>query len=196
MSKGVTIRFDNRDLSGIRQSLRATQRDLAMASARAINKIATQAQRDASKAIRSQVRLTAPTVNKKLRITQRATPESPVAVISAPRRGVLLSTFRASAIGREPIKVKVKPGGGAKVVSGKPGLYKPFWMVLPYSNVWAIVQRRKTPGPRGGWIEVLYGPSVSQVWRSVMVDLVPQIETNLVKLVAQDLTYLVLRRKS
>ncbi|GAB5451833.1 MAG: hypothetical protein Hals2KO_21610 [Halioglobus sp.] len=54
--------------------------------------------------------------------------------------------------------MKVKPSGSPKVLSSEH-----FYMILPKSKRLGIVRRREKPGKKGGMIEVLYGPSMSQV---------------------------------
>jgi len=147
----------------------------------AINKAAPKVRTMASSAIRSQVRLKAAYVKGKLTIT-KATRLKLSGAIRADSRGLLLSKFSTDTkvsgdkIGwilpppmpAQGIKVKVKPSGPSKPLSSDH-----FYMVLPNSHALAIVRRRATPGPKGGKIDVLYGPSVSQVFNTVRDDVLP-----------------------
>lgn len=148
----------------------------------AINKSAPKVRTKASSAIRTQVRLTASYVKDKLTIT-RATRLNLSGAIQTPSRGLLLSKFSTDTqvasdkiswlippeVPSRGIKVKVKPVGTPKPL-GKDY----FYMVLPNSRALAITRRRETPGPKGGMIDVLYGPSISQVFNTVRDDVLPE----------------------
>lgn len=148
----------------------------------AINKAAPQVRTKASAAIRTQVRLKAGYVRDRLTI-RRATRQNLNGAIRTPSRGLLLSKFSTDTRitsdkvswlipPDEPargIRVKVKPEGPIKPLSDDH-----FYMVLPKSRALAIVRRRETPGPRGGKIKVLYGPSLSQVFNTVRDDVLPE----------------------
>lgn len=145
----------------------------------AINKTAPKIRTRASIAIRSQVRLTAAYVRDRLTI-RKATRTNLTGAIQTPSRGLLLSRFstdpliagdkvdwiKPPLVPAGGIKVKVKPDGPAKTVGGKP-----FYMVLKNSRAIGIV-RRIGSGRRG--IEVLYGPSLSQVFNTVRDDVLPE----------------------
>ena len=150
----------------------------------AINRAAPKVRTTSSRAIRAQVRLRASYVKSRL-IIRRASRTNLSGAISTPSRGLLLSKFSTdSQVSGEKIswlkppnepargiRVKVKPSGPTKAVGGDP---KPFYMVLPNSGALAIVRRRTTSGPRGGKIDVLYGPSLSQVFNTVRDDVLPE----------------------
>jgi hypothetical protein len=154
----------------------------------AINRAGPTIRTAASSEIRSQVRLSASYVRDRLTF-RRATRANLEGRISAPKRGLLLSRFSTDAlvagekvswikpppVPARGIRVKIKPTGAAKVVGGGSKIDgKPFFMVLPNSRALAIVGRRAESGPRGGKIQVLYGPSLSQVFEDVAEDLTPQ----------------------
>ncbi|MCB0056733.1 MAG: phage tail protein [Caldilineaceae bacterium] len=148
----------------------------------AINKAAPKVRTKASSAIRTQVRLAAAYVNEKLTIT-RATRQKLSGAIQTPSRGLLLSKFSTDtqvasdkigwlippAVPARGIRVKVKPVGTPKPLSNDH-----FYMVLPNSRALAIARRREKPGPKGGKIDVLYGPSISQVFNTVRDDVLPE----------------------
>ena len=145
----------------------------------AINKTAPKIRTRASSAIRSQVRLTAAYVRDRLTI-RKAMRTNLTGAIQTPSRGLLLSRFstdpliagdkvdwiKPPLVPAGGIKVKVKPDGEAKAVGGKP-----FYMVLKNSRAIGIV-RRIGAGRRG--IEVLHGPSLSQVFNTVRDDVLPE----------------------
>lgn len=124
-----------------------------------------------SSAIRQQVKLSAGYVKENLS-EDFASRKKLTGRVKTPSRGLLLtrySTVSAIAkggkwLGPRPdvpargIKVKVKPTGSPKTLSKEH-----FYMVLPTSQRLAIARRRASPGKKGGLIEVLYGPSLSQV---------------------------------
>lgn len=148
----------------------------------AINRSAPKVRTRASSAIRTQVRLQAKYVNDRLTIT-RATRQNLSGAIQTPSRGLLLSKFSTDTqvssdkvswlipppLPARGIKVKVKPTGTSKPLSNDH-----FYMILPNSRALAIVRRRETPGPKGGKIDVLYGPSISQVFNTVRDDVLPE----------------------
>lgn len=154
----------------------------------AINKAGPKVRTRASREIRSQVRLKAADVNRRLKF-ERATSGKLEGRIRAPSRGLLLSRFATNRQVADPnirwlspppepprgIKVKVKPRGGTeKVTGGSDVAGKPFYMVLPNSRRLAIAARRRTSGPEGGEIKVFFGPSLSQVWTDVKDDVQPE----------------------
>ena len=148
----------------------------------AINRAAPKVRTKANSAIRTQVRLTAAYVRDRLTIT-KATRQKLSGAIQTPSRGLLLSKFSTDTqVSSEKItwlippptpargiRVKVKPTGTTKPLSSKA-----FYMVLPNSRALAIVSRRDKPGPKGGMIDVLYGPSLSQVFNTVRDDVLPE----------------------
>lgn len=150
----------------------------------AINRSAPKVRTKASQAIRTEVRLQAAYVNQRL-VIRKASRANLSGAITTPSRGLLLSKFSTDSQVSgdkvswikppdEPprgIRVKVKPSGPIKAVGGDP---KPFYMVLPKSRQLAIVRRRQTLGAQGGEIEVLYGPSLSQVFNTVRGDVLPE----------------------
>ncbi len=156
----------------------------------AINKAGPKIRTRASREIRDQVRLKAGYVNKRLKF-QRSRGQTLEGRITAPSRGLLLSKFstdsrvagdniswvRPPDEPKRGIRVKVKPRGGTKAVSGDGETKgKPFYMVLPKSRRIGIAARRLSPGPEGGKIKVFYGPSLSQVFNDVKDDMTPEAE--------------------
>lgn len=153
----------------------------------AINKSTTPVRQLAQTRIREQINLKASYVKGRLKVT-KATNKNLVGKILTNPQGILLSRFSTDAAVRnfsggskpeEPargIRVKVKPKGATKSVSGKPGEIdgKPFFMILPKSGALAIVGRKTTLGKRGGKIKVFSGPSVSQVFTDVKDEVLPE----------------------
>lgn len=143
----------------------------------AINKAAPKIRTRASREIRNQVRLSASYVNDRLSI-RKATRKRLDGAITTPSRGLLLSRFSDDPqVANESIAwikpppqpfggmfVKVKPTGGAVKV-GRGGESKPFYIVLKNSRALGIARRTA-----GGSINVLHGPSLSQVFNTVRDD--------------------------
>lgn len=152
----------------------------------AINKTAPKIKTAASKAIRTQVRLSAAYVGDRLTV-RKATRAKLSGAISTPSRGLLLSRFSTDAtvasdkVGwiRPPlvpaggIKVKIKPSGGAKGAPGV-GTNKPFYIVLNKGQNIGIAARIGS-GRKG--IHVFSGPSLSQVFATVRDDVLPSART-------------------
>jgi hypothetical protein len=149
----------------------------------AINRTATKTRsgtklksgQSASARIRSQVRLSASYVNKRLTI-KKASRKELRGELRALYRGVLLSRYSTNAIIRNDgikkstlqvpkppprgIRVKVKPKGSTEALSNDF-----FYMRLKGSGVIAIARRTGTGKGRG--YEVPYGPSVGQAFRGL-----------------------------
>jgi hypothetical protein len=168
----------------------------------AINKTAPKIKTLSSSEIRTQVRLSASYVGDKITIT-KATKQKLEGRIKTASRGLLLSKFstdtqvageKVSWLLPPPmpprgIKVKVKPSGTTK----SPGPTT-FYMVLPISRALAIVKRKTTPGPRGGNIDVLYGPSISQVFSDVRQDVLPAAGKELTAQLLDAMRYLLVKQ--
>lgn len=145
----------------------------------AINKTLPKMRTASSREIRRQVRLSASYVNERL-LVRRATVQRLSGAISASQRGLLLSRFsndatiasdkvswlRPPLVPKAGIKVKVKPDGAPKPVKAQNG-NKPFYIVLNKGqNVGIAIRQGKS---RKG-IDVLSGPSLSQVFDTVRTD--------------------------
>lgn len=144
----------------------------------AINKAAPKVRTRSSSAIRGQVRLTAAYVRERLTI-RKAFRSSLTGAVQTPARGLLLSRFstdpliagdrvgwiKPPAVPARGIQVKVKPDGDTRAVGGKP-----FYIVLKNSGALGIARRT---GTGRSSIEVLYGPSLSQVFSTVRADVLP-----------------------
>jgi len=154
----------------------------------AINKTAPKVKTAASKAIRTQVRLSASYVGERLTV-RKASRARLEGAISTPSRGLLLSRFstdpliagekvgwiKPPLIPAGGIKVKVKPDGATK---GAPILWappltkpnKPFYILLNKGQNVGIAARTSV-GRKG--IKVFSGPSLSQVFDDVRGDILP-----------------------
>jgi hypothetical protein len=149
----------------------------------AINKSGPPVRTEASKQIRTQVRLKAAYLNERDSSGRqrlafiRASKSSLTGRITTPSRGLLLSRFSTDAqlnskvswikpppIPARGVRVKVKPSGSTKTMGREW-----FYMILPESRALGIVRRRPNgeTGPQGGRYDVGYGPSVSQVFNDV-----------------------------
>jgi hypothetical protein len=151
----------------------------------AINKAGPIIRTEASKQIRSQVRLKAAYVKGKLSFV-KATRGNLTGQIRTPSRGLLLTKYltdttlagdnvswvRAPDTPARGIRVKVKPNGVSKIVTGGNEIKgKPFFMTVN-GNLF-IAGRRALPGPRGGKIKVFNAASLSQVFNDVKDDVLP-----------------------
>lgn len=170
----------------------------------AINKTAPKIRTLASSKIRGQVRLTAAYVRDKLTI-RKATRASLSGAINTPGRGLLLTKFSTdSAIAsdgvrwiRPPlvptggIRVKVKPSGSIKTISPGATGAKPFYMVLKNSGVLGIARRNSKSRND---VEVLHGPSISQVFDDVRGDVLPDAQAELTAQVADAMRYILVKK--
>lgn len=170
----------------------------------AINKTAPKIRTLSSAKIREQVRLSAAYVKDKLTI-RRATRAKLSGAISAEKRGLLLTKFstdaQASSDGirwlRPParpaggIRVKVKPSGGTKKVSPGSDGGQPFYIVLKNSHALGIARRI---GSGRNDIEVLHGPSISQVYNDVRNDVAPEAGAELTRQMQDAMRYILQQR--
>lgn len=154
---------------------------------RSLNKTAAKARTVSSKKIREQVNLKAGFVNERLKI-DKANWGSLKARLSAKRRGLLIGNYLHGVTGRtakgnnrygklidynakkkmysvgdlsQPLKLKIKPRGGAKAVPKD-------WFILPKLkgvNIPALAKRE------GNKLKVIYAPSISQVFSDVRDDI-------------------------
>jgi hypothetical protein len=154
----------------------------------AINKTTPKVRTASSRAIREQVRLQASYVSQRLSIV-KATRRTLNGRIRALSRGLLLSRFstdpviasekvgwfRPPLVPAQGIRVKVKPSGGARLVTGDAETRgnKPFYLVINKGANVAIAARLNNPGPRGGQLKVFSGPSLSQVFNTVRDQVTP-----------------------
>ena len=167
----------------------------------AINKAAPKIRTAASKAIREQVNLKAAYVGDRLTF-KRATKSDMSASISTPSRGLLLSRFATEPnISNESISwikpppapygghyVKIKPGG-PQVKIGRGGDSKPFYIVLKNSRALGIARRKAS-----GEIDVLHGPSLSQVFNTVRDDVLPAAGAELQAQLLDAMRYLLVKK--
>lgn len=167
----------------------------------AINKTAPKIRTLASKAIRTQVRLSASYVGERLTVT-KATRKKLTGAIGTPTRGLLLSRFstdpliagekvgwiRPPLIPSGGIRVKIKPSGAPK---GAPGLggNKPFYMVLNKGANVGIMARDAS-----GKVQALYGPSLSQVFNTVRDDVLPPAGAELQAQLLDAMRYLLVKK--
>lgn len=168
----------------------------------AINKTAPKIRTLASKAIRTQVRLSASYVGERLVIT-KATRKRLTGAIATPSRGLLLSRFstdpliagekvgwiRPPLVPPGGIRVKIKPSGSPKGAPGE-GANKPFYMVLNKGANVGIMVRTGT-GRKD--IKALYGPSLSQVFNTVRGDVLPEAGAELQAQLLDAMRYLLVK---
>ena len=135
-----------------------------------------------SSRIRAEIRVTAGYLNEKKNGVQRlsftkATKNKLSGAIKTPSRGILLSRFewnpKVSLFGRtilfpdDPIRVRVKPGGTIKPLTGGNDVQgDAFYIRLKDSDAVGVAKFKV-----GGGIKVFYGPSISQVFTDVKEDI-------------------------
>jgi hypothetical protein len=173
----------------------------------AINKAGPKVRTMASKGVREEINVSASFLNeldssgrKRLDFV-RATRAKVSGAIRTQSRGLLLSHFehgaKASLLGNiftpdYPIKVKVKKGTGQiKTLEGDNDVYgEPFYIRLKNSKKVGIGMWRRNAGEKGGRVEILYGPSVSQVFRKIKDDISPQAGDELTDQLFSAMNYL------
>lgn len=167
----------------------------------AINKAGPKVKTAAGRAIREQVSLKAAYVNERLTF-KRATRKDLSGAIGTPSRGLLLSRFATDPnVANESIAwikpppnpygghyVKVKPDEPEKKI-GSGGDSKPFYIVLKGSRALGIARRKAD-----GAIDVLHGPSLSQVFNTVRDDVLPAARAELQAQLLDAMRYLLVKQ--
>lgn len=173
----MPITVDQASLDRTFAALSHIKNGAPLAITRALNTGATKSKTIVSRTIREQVRLPARYVNDRIKLT-RATYARQLASVSTPYRGILLSYYLVQSAS-QPL-ARYDPKLGRMVVSAPTGdnllktRIKPtgnvttwrhaFLLRLKYSGQLGMAQRREELGPLGGKLQVLHGPSLSQVF--------------------------------
>lgn len=183
---GYTVEADEDKLREAQTLFRFVGGNSDQALKVAINRTGKKVRPLSSRKIRGQVRLKQKYVNDRL-IFSGATRGKLEGRISTPARGLLLTRYSTDAAARSDgekfkffkpppvpargIRVKVKPSGATKALSSGT-----FYMILKDSKALGIVQRRSKDqlGSQGGRFNVLYGPSLSQVFNTVRDEVIPE----------------------
>lgn len=183
----TTVRIDPADLARVQRLLNDVTNGAPRAMAAALNKTGAKAKTEGSKGIRQDIRLSAAYIRERINgpndtPANKATFTKLEARITAPQRGLLLSHFlkqgtATPAVSGVAPKVKVKPVGRYQTVGRRPGNLSDSFLIRLRSNSLTGIAQRTTPGPRGGTIDVLHGPSLSQVLRDVKDDIMPAMQT-------------------
>lgn len=167
----------------------------------AINKAGPKVKTASSRRIREQVRLKAAYVNERISF-KRATRADLSGALRTPSRGLLLSRFSTeAAVADESIAwikpppntygghyVKIKPDA-PEVKVGRGGDSKPFYIVLRNSRALGIARRKAD-----GSIDVLHGPSLSQVFNTVRDDVLPEAGAELQAQLLDAMRYLLVKQ--
>lgn len=170
----------------------------------AINKTAPKIRTLSSVKIREQVRLSASYVKDKMTI-RKATKASLSGSINTPKRGLLLSKFSTDAtiasdgvrwirpplVPSGGIRVKVKPSGSTKTVSNGAAGDKPFYIILKDSRALGIARRKSR---YRNDIEVLHGPSLSQVFDDVRGDVMPEASAEMTRQMLDAMRYILVKK--
>lgn len=162
----------------LEKKLRKVKGAISKGTVRSINNTAKKVKTQAAKQIGQEVVLTAGYIKKKLQIT-KARRNKEFAVIFATKRGILLSRFSNKQLTR-----KAKQGGKKNAgISVKVGRKQPrkkmrgaFYIRLKGSSVTGIAIRKKGAKGRNNF-KVIHGPSVSQVWNNIKVNMEQDIQS-------------------
>ena len=166
----------------------------------AINKTSPKIRTLSSVKIREQVRLQASYVKDKLTI-RKATRANLSGSINTPKRGLLLTKFSTDAqvasdgirwirppvVPSGGIRVKVKPNGATKTVGNGAAGDKPFYIILKNSHALGIARRNSR---HRNDIEVLHGPSLSQVFDDVRGDVTPEAGAEMTRQMVDAMRYI------
>ena len=156
-------------------------------SARAVqvgtNKALPRIKSMASREIRKDVRLKAKYVNDRIDVLKAG--RNMQAVIKTPSRGMLMSRYstdtqiandtirwiKAPPTPPRGIRIKIKPTGSTITFNGDKDIQgKPFYLLLRNSRQIGIAGRRRKTGPNEGKFKVYHSPSLSQVFRQLILD--------------------------
>lgn len=183
----ITVEIDPAQWQDVQARLAHIKNGSARALSRALNKTASKAKTAASRAIRDQVNLSAAYVRENLKgpadgWAWKATINNLKALVSTPKRGILLRNFVTNAIptspGRPPtpIRVKVKAGSVTEVL--KSGFYirtKTSSVITPAVDNDVLRQLGMKQKLDSGPYTVLHGPSLSQIFTGVKDDIAPDM---------------------
>lgn len=192
------VQINKGQLADVRRMLSGIKNGAARAEARALNRVASKAKTRGGKDIRKDVRLPAAYVRDRLNL-KKATFSNLQSAVVTPSRGLLLSYFLsgkgnaaryvkglgtiAVSVGdyqqRRNVSVKVKPTGRAKKM--------PNAFILPrlkYSGVPGVAIRKN------GKLDVLHGPSLSQVFTDVKEKMAPDMADELAAELDREASYL------
>lgn len=171
------------DLTRLQKVVDKSKKPINVALARAVNLGATKGRTIASKEIRKDIRFQAAYVNERLKVTKRASFNSPDAVIRGRDRNTQLIRFATTRsinklknrkgktkaqIARLRPSVKVRKGGALR----KP---KYFWVPLKNNNEGLAYRTEGKFSTGKDKFEVVYGPSVEQAFKQEIPDIEPQI---------------------
>lgn len=191
----MEIKLEITGEAGVNRLLRNLGPAGQRALVRAVNKTATSARKIARKEIRRDVALQPSYIQGKLALI-RARKGHPEATIQARRTPVLLTRYGARNVfaGRKSeglsrrikgVSVKVAAKGRRKIVKGG------FFLRLrrgTVSGAGALGIARRI-GKRRYPIEVLFGPSVDQVFEDVREEIAPQVRDRLQTVMRQELQF-------
>lgn len=158
------------ELRAAARNVRNIPKQMGKAQSRALRKAAQQTKTEVSRVVRTEVNLKKNYVDQQLRVTiaEVAEGEKVTAIISAKKRGVLLTRFPYSQVkkGGKPAGVRVKVSPGSSEIFRHAF---PIILSLSYGggddlsgNVGLAV--RRGPNYQRLPLDVLHGPSVSQVF--------------------------------
>lgn len=171
------------DLKRAQAQLKAMVSVIDKAQADAVNSATRKALTLAVNGIKSQVNLKSPYIRTKLRVYQKATSRKPEAALGAESRGVLLDRFDGQQMvvkTKQPSRSKGDPlrgisagykskGTTVKVkTKGSTKFFKGFYIPLKNNNSMGIAVRT---GSRKNDYKILYGPSVSQTFKTIREDI-------------------------
>lgn len=193
------IKVDTSQLETLARRFGLAGEQVARVQSRAINRVAEKAYTRSRRAIVSQVALTDTYVRDRMSLS-KATESRPVAIISARRRATTLATYGARQITASAKRAKGDPRRGISAgrkqagisvlvgrAKGRKKMSSAFFMPLRAGkeaggNGMGVFVRE---GRNGEPIH-LYGPSVDQVFRGVIDDIVPdviaELETEMTRL--------------
>lgn len=165
----ITIKVDRGQLLKVELMLNGIKKGSKRAIMRSINKTVTKSKTRSSQEIKKQVNLKASYIKSKLKV-YRASISRLYARISSQRRGLLLTRYGARQL-KTGVSVKVKSRGQRKLLRGA------FLIKLRAGNVNNVgavgVAYRKGKGRTP--VDVLHGPSVSQVFTDVKDKVSPEM---------------------
>lgn len=193
------IRIETKGLKELHRYVEQVPEVAAKTSVVAVNSTTRFGFAEASRGIRSQVNLSrdyigSPSNGNRLKITQKAKPGSPVAVITGRKRATSLARYadRKSFSRRAGVRVQVKRGGSSKMIrkgfliklkKGKSRTEDEYNVGLalrlkPGEKV-KNKQSMRSFGAADPNLYLLYAPSVDQVFKDVAVKIEPKVSSYL-----------------
>lgn len=185
----ATVKADSTSMREVAAALAGIRNGAKLAMVKALNHTATEHRRDTAAEIYRDVRLGKRYITDKLKI-RKARFNRLQASVETPAQGLQLSRYGAQPLKRGGVSVHVKRSGSRRRLPGA--------FLVTFKNGTKGVYIRTGPGKWGSFenTELLYGPSVSQVYDMERDELMPPSMNRLMARMAYEADELLRRQRA